>query len=246
MLACNKGKPMCTFLVIALLASGARADAALAAARTEIIAITQALFAAIGDGKPEVWQRKLLDDAWIIDEFGRRQDKAEAVKSIHPFPAGMSGSIQVRDPHVRIYGETAVIDCEAFEREDVFGQELVVRYIASSTFLRRSGTWKLASMITVTLPTQPPALAVRDLTLTDYPGTYRYGPGRAYDVALASGKLVYTARAGANPIPLEPLAKDVFMEGGDERNLIVFRRNAEARIEGLIERRKFNDLFMRR
>jgi hypothetical protein len=42
------------------------------------------------------------------------------------------------------------------------------------------------------------------------------------------------------------LLADVFMEGGEERNLIVFRRDAEARIEGLIERRKFNDLFMRR
>src|SRR5512143_228979 len=92
----------------------------------QIVALTQQLMDALGEGKPEVWQRVLDDDVLITDEFGRRQTKAEAVKSIHPFPAGMSGSIEVRDAHVRHYGGTAVIDCEAYEQETVFGQKLVV------------------------------------------------------------------------------------------------------------------------
>jgi len=36
------------------------------------------------------------------------------------------------------------------------------------------------------------------------------------------------------------------MSGGDERNLVIFRRDPSGRIIELIERRKFNDLHMRR
>ncbi len=211
-----------------------------------IVSLTQALFDAIGKGDAALWERTLADDASIIDEFGRRQDKAEAVKSIRPFPPGMSGSIELRDPHVRIHGEVAVIDCELYEREEVFGQKLVVRYVVTNTYLRTAAGWKLLAMHDVTLPTQPPLLEVRDLPLADYPGVYRYGPDRAYTVTLDSGKLGYSRRAGGKPVALEPLGKDVFMDGGDERNLIIFRRGADGRVDALIERRKFNDLVMKR
>jgi hypothetical protein len=34
------------------------------------------------------------------------------------------------------------------------------------------------------------------------------------------------------------------MEGGDERNLLIFQRDDAGRVRSLIERRKFNDLRM--
>jgi hypothetical protein len=36
------------------------------------------------------------------------------------------------------------------------------------------------------------------------------------------------------------------MSGGDERNLVIFRRDASGHVDELIERRKFNDLHMKR
>jgi hypothetical protein len=216
------------------------------ALQTQLVQSTQELMDALIPGKSEVWQRILDDDAVIIDEFGRIQDKADAVKSVHPFPPGLSGSIEIRDPKVRVRGDTAVLQGEFYERETVFGQHLLVRYIFCNTFVRRGDEWKLLAATDVTLPTEPPRLAVAGLVLGDYVGTYRYGPGRAFTVAADGSRLFYTTKDGGPRTALDPLAKDVFMSGGDERNLVVFRRDAAGRISELIERRKFNDLHMAR
>jgi hypothetical protein len=232
--------------VLLLASAVARADDAPPALVKEIVDTTQQLMNALGDGEPDVWQRVLADDVLITDEFGRRQDKAEAVKSIHEFPAGMSGSIEIRDPHVRAYGDTAVIDCEAYERETVFGQKLVVRYLFTSTYVRRDGAWRLVAMQDVTLPTPPPALQVSGIRLADYPGTYRYGPERAFEVEVDHGKLMLRTRGGGEAHALDAIAKDVFMGSDDERNLLIFRRDAGGKVVELIERRKFNDLHLRR
>ncbi len=182
----------------------------------------------------------------ITDEFGRVQNKTEAVGSIHPLPAGFSGSIEVRDPHVRVHGDTAVIDFEGYEQETVFGQKLVVRYLFTATYVRRDGAWKLAGMLDVTLPTQPPMLSVRDVPFADYPGTYRYGPDRAFIVERVGDKVVFRTKAGRPTIALDPIARDVFMGGDDEKNLLIFRRDDAGHVTELIERRKFNDLHLQR
>lgn len=236
-----------TFLISALaFCWPALANEAPPSVHRQIVALTQQLMNALGEGKPEVWQRVLADDVLITDEFGRRQTKAEAVKSIHPFPAGMSGSIEVRDAHVRHYGGTAVIDCEAYEQESVFGQKLVVRYLFTSTYIRRGGAWKLVAMQDVTLPTPPPALSVSGLKLTDYPGTYRYGPERAFYVTLEHDKLAWRTKATGEAHALDAIAQDVFMGADDEKNLLIFRRDDTGHVTELIERRKFNDLHLTR
>lgn len=233
-------------LMSALAASCAAHETA-AETSARLVALTRELMDAIPAGKAEVWQRILADDAMIIDEFGRRQTKAEAVGSLHPFPQGITGSIEIRDPQLRRVGDTAVLDGEFYERETVFGQKLVVRYIFSNTFVRSGDRWKLLAASDVTLPTPPPALPVRDLHVQDYPGVYSYGPQRAFSVGVdGDHRLFYTTRAGGPRIFLDPLARDVFMGSGDERNLLIFRRDAAGQVVELIERRKFNDLHLKR
>lgn len=233
--------------VIALsIACGGTALASDAQTQAELVKLTQALMDAVPVGNADVWQRILADDVMVVDEYGRRQDKAEAVKSIHAFPQGFSGSIEIRDPQLRLHGDVAVLNGEFYERESVFEQKLVVRYFFSNTFVRRDGAWQLLAANDVTLPTPPPDLAVSDLKLDDYPGVYRYGPGRAFTVAREGDALFYTTKSGGSRTGLQAVAKDVFMDTGDEKSLIVFRRDAHGAITELIERRKFNDLQMTR
>ena len=229
-----------------LAATPLHADEASPDVQKEIVAITQQLMDALVPGKAEVWQKYLADDALVTDEFGRRQNKKEAVDGVRGLPAGFSGRIELRDPHVHVYGDTAVLDCEEYETETVFDQHLTVRYIAMNTFVRRDGQWKVVAMTDVTLPTPPPLLAVRDVKLDDYPGTYRYGPDRAWTFAVEGGKLVYRTKPGRPPVGVDALAKDVFMGADDERNILIFQRDAAGRIVALIERRNFNDLHLRR
>jgi hypothetical protein len=226
--------------------AGAAPTAGDAAVQAELVKLTQALMDAIPTGDAAIWQKTLADDAMIVDEFGRLQDKKEAVDAIHPFPPGLSGSIELRNTKTAVHGDTAVLQGEMFERETVFGQKLVVRYIFSNTFLREQGAWKLVAATDVTLPTQPPALDVSGLVPGDYVGNYTYAPNRGFDVAIADGKAYYTTKPGGSHTLLDPLAKDVFMSEGDERNLVIFRRDASGNVVELIERRKFNDLAMKR
>lgn len=241
----RSGAITCLVAAVASAAMPARADPN-ADVQGELVKLTQELMDALIPGKADVWQRILADDAVIIDEFGRIQDKAEAVKSVHPFPQGLSGSIEIRDPKTRIYGDAAVLQGELYEQETVFGQKLLVRYIFCNTFVRRAGEWRLVAATDVTLPTPPPALEVAGLVVADYPGVYSYGPNRAFTVTVESGKLFYTTKAGGTHVALDAIAKDVFMDGGDEKNLVIFRRDASGHVTGLIERRKFNDLHMQR
>lgn len=215
-------------------------------AQTKLVALTQALMDALVPGDAAIWQKTLADNAVIVDEFGRIQNKKEAVDSVHPFPQGLSGSIEIRDAKVHVLGDTAVLQGEMYEKETVFGQQLVVRYIFANTFVRDGADWKLLAATDVTLPTEPPKLDVAGLALGDYPGTYSYGPKRAFSVALENGTLFYTTKPGGPHTALEAIGKDVFMSGGDERNLVIFRRDAAGKIGELIERRKFNDLHMKR
>ena len=82
--------------------------------------------------------------------------------------------------------------------------------------------------------------------LADYPGTYRSGLERAFLVERTDDKLVFRTKAGRPAIALDPVARDVFMGGDDEKNLLIFRRDDAGKIVELIERRKFNDLRMKR
>lgn len=140
------------------------------------------------------------------------------------------------------YGDTAILQVEEYERETVFGQQLVVRYQSLLTFVKQAGAWKLAGYEDATIPTSPPKLTVPSLLPGEYSGTYRYAPNRAWTVSNKDGVLSYVTKPGGPEHRLEPIAKDVFMGSDDERNLLIFRRDEHGKVNALIERRKFNDL----
>ena len=216
------------------------------ALRDELVSITQAWVDAIPGGRKDVWQRTLADDAVLIDEFGRVQNKREAIAALSPFPADISGSIELRKPQVRVFGSTAVLQVEEYERESFFGQHFVVRYQALLTFVQLDHQWRIAGYEDVTIPTAPPRLDVAGLQPQDYVGRYSFAPGHAWTFTVRGHALGYVTRTGGPFKTVEPMARDVFMGTDDERNLLIFRRDAAGRVTGLVERRKFNDLRLKR
>jgi hypothetical protein len=213
-----------------------------AALRDELVRTTQALMDALPTGDKAPWEQWVTDDAVIIDEFGRVAGKADTIASLHRFPTGVTGSMEMRDPHAWLHGDSALLSVELYERESYFGQSFVVRYRSLLTFVRQAGQWKLAGAEDVTIPTPPPRLDVPGLVPNDYVGTYRYAPGRAWTVSLDHGVLGYVTRPGGPVNTLQAVAKDVFMGTDDERNLLIFQRDEHGKVVTLIERRKFNDL----
>jgi ketosteroid isomerase-like protein len=241
-----------TALAMALIGAGsfhaasARAAGATPALRDQLVAITQAWVDAIPRGDKSVWQKTLTDDAILIDEFGRIQHKKDAVDSLQTFPAGFSGSIELRDPHATQVGDSAVLQAEEYERETIFGQQLVVRYQSLLTFVKQDGQWKIAAYEDVTIPTAPPKLKVEGLKPADYVGTYRYAPDRAWIFRVRDGVVGYVTKLGRPFNALDPIAPDIFMGTDDERSLLIFRRDSHGKVSEVIERRKFNDLHLAR
>ena len=228
------------------MASVMHADAPPPSLQQQLLQIAQALVDAIPKGDKAVWENALSDQAILVDEFGRVNHKADAIASLHPFAQGFSGSIELRHPHVEQHGASAMLLVEEYERETVFGQHFVVRYQALLTFVNESGAWKIAGYEDVTIPTEPPRLDVGGLHLSDYRGTYSYAKGHPWTVSVDHDVLSCTTHKGGRPNVLEPLGKDVFMGSDDERNIIIFHRDARGAVDALIERRKFNDLWLAR
>ncbi|THD06915.1 YybH family protein [Rhodanobacter lindaniclasticus] len=214
--------------------------------RDQLVAITQSWVDAIPTGRKDVWERTLTDDAVLVDEFGHTLHKHEAVASLSPFPADISGSIELRHPVLHASGDTALLNVEQYERESFFGQHFVVRYQTLITFVKQQGQWRIAGSADVTIPTAPPKLQVAGLQPADYVGSYRYAPTHAWTFSVRDHVLGYVTGAGRPFKAVEPIARDVFMGTDDERNLLIFRRDAAGHVTGLIERRKFNDLRLRR
>jgi hypothetical protein len=240
-------KTLPALLLLALpMASVAHADASSPPLQDHLLHITQALVDAIPKGDKSVWESELSDTAILVDEFGRVNHKADAIASMRPFPQGFSGSIELRHPEVQQHGDSAVLLVEEYERETVFGQQFVVRYQALLTFIKESGAWKIAGYEDVTIPTEPPKLEVGGLHLNDYSGTYSYAKGHDWVVTANRDVLSYTTHKGGTPNVLEPIGKDVFMGSDDERNIIIFHRDAHGAVDALIERRKFNDFRLAR
>jgi hypothetical protein len=233
-------------LVVLPLISPAHADAPSPPLHDQLLHMTQTLVDAIPKGDKSVWESELSDTAILVDEFGRVSHKADSIASLRPFPQGFSGSIELRHPELERHGDTAMLLVEEYERETVFGQHFVVRYQALLTFVKVSGAWKIAGYEDVTIPTEPPRLDVNGLNLNDYRGTYSYAKGYDWLVHVDRNILSYTTHKGGKPNVLEPIGKDVFMGSNDERNIIIFHRDAHGVVDALIERRKFNDFRLAR
>lgn len=229
-------------LFAAAAASPLHAAEAPAALRDELVQITQKLMDALPVGDKAVWEKSLTDDAVTIDEFGRVAGKAETIESLRAFPPGITGQMEMRDPHAWLHGDSALLSVEQYETETFFGQKFVVRYRSLLTFVKQAGEWKMAGYEDVTIPTPPPKLEVPGLVLNDYTGTYRFAPDHAWTMTVDHGVLSYVSKAGGVVHALQPVARDVFMGTDDERNLLVFQRDAHGKVSALIERRKFNDL----
>lgn len=208
---------------------------------------TQALFDAVTDGAPAIWDRLLDPDCIITTEDGAVMGKAKFLEDLKPLPAGFSGDIKIRDLTVRALGTAAVVHYWLDERENVFDQQLRTTYVETDTYRRSGDAWVMVAMQTTVVPRDlepvPNASAGgwRELL-----GEYRYDERAAsrYRVFVRDGELFGGSdlKSATRLIPLAPL---VFYQQGSI-HLMVFVRDRSGAVSEVRELHKYNEVRLKR
>ena len=197
---------------------------------------------AIGDRKP--FEKYFSEDAMIFDEKGRSMDKKTFVDDQSPLPAGYSGTIRVLKPQSRILGDTAILSYDMDETETVFDQELKARYHTTDTWVQRAGEWRIVAEQVFRYYEDPAPGKPEVKRYPDYVGIYELVPGTTLTVSTENGTL-FSQRANRSKDQLLPEAPDIFFRKGVEGRQL-FRRDAQGRVDAMIDRRSNEDLVWRK
>jgi hypothetical protein len=210
----------------------------------ELVRRTQELFNAVASGNKEPWQKYYADDCLFHDEKGRTLDKEKLIADIEPLPEGYSGTIEIKNPESRITADVAVLSYDTDETETIFGQELHARYHGTDTWLLRDGQWRIVAAQTMRYY-EDPAIGLADAErLPRFAGVYTLGPTRKTIVTAENGKL-FMERTKGTKVQLFPESSDIFFRKGVEGR-ILFRTDAQGKINALIDRRNNEDVIWKR
>ncbi|MGD0192253.1 MAG: nuclear transport factor 2 family protein [Rhizomicrobium sp.] len=229
-----------TLLLIGLIAF---VPAALADDAQPIIAKQlQALMDATSAGDARVWDA-LLDPACLyVEEDDSVHSKADMLKENVPLPKGISGAITVEVLRFHQDGDIVTAVSRDHETENYFGQILHAEYLSTSTWRKEAGGWKLIAAQVLAEPVDPPATTLPPSVLADYAGTYRLKDADATYVVAASRTAIYGGRSGRSPSVLNAEVKDVFFIAGQPRTRLIFTRDANGHVGGLVSRREGRDV----
>jgi len=202
----------------------------------------QELSNAIASGNAAVWNKYLDANVIFAEEDDSYKGKAGMLKEIVPLPKGLSGRIAVELLSYHEDADVAVALFRQNETEHYFGQTIYAKYLASTTWKKRSDGWKLIAEQVLAEKTDPPAIALPASQLAQYAGTYRLKNSQAiYTLTLKDGKLTGT-RLGRKPVRWNAEAADVFFVPGDPRIRKIFRRDSSGKITGFVEHRESWDI----
>jgi ketosteroid isomerase-like protein len=201
----------------------------------------QALEDAVSAGDAKVWDNLLASDAQYLDENGVLYDRAGLLKEIVPLPPGISGEIYVRDHQAHVHGDHATVLYRAEEHEHFHGQELLANYLATETWRKENGKWKLALVHNYATNKDPQAIALPAEKLEVYAGRYEAGPDFRY-VIQREGDHLIGGREGKPPKPLSVELLDVLFSPGQPRSRKIFQRNSAGQITGYFDRREGVDI----
>jgi hypothetical protein len=209
----------------------------------ELVRRTQELFDAVVPGNKEPWQKYFADDCIFADEKGRNFNKAQLVADIAPLPKGYSGTIKIARAKSVIHGDTAILSYDLDETESIFGQNLTARYHVTDTWLRRNGTWQIASSQAMRYYEDPAVAKIEPKKFADFSGTYELAPGQTRRVFF-EGENLYVERNGKRE-QLLPEGSEIFFRKGVEGR-ILFRYADNGKVDALIDRRNNEDVIWRR
>jgi len=188
----------------------------------------QSLMDAIAAGDRRSWDRIMDAGCIVTTEEGEVIGREQFLNDLRTLPAGLSGTIAVRDLTVQEFPAFAIVRFLADERETVFGQPLTTKYRVTDTFRRTGAAWKMVASHVAVVTIDPPAQPVATDGWPGLSGTYQLipngfhpttqsprggDPGWTFHVVLRDGQLL----GGRDPEKLKrliPLTPDAFVVEG--------------------------------
>jgi hypothetical protein len=230
--------PMLTLPAVAGIADAAEdlGDAAAAIARQ-----LQELNDAVTYGRAEVWSRYLHENAVLTDEEGHIATKAELVAQIAPLPQGVSGSLTTQSFSARRTGNVVICTYVQDEHETYHGAQLHCQYLNTAAWVSTADGWRLLANQTTALRGDPPEMTLSAAQQQDYVGVYRLSADVAYAITRSEAGLS-GRQSGGRERPLKAEVPDLLFSPGRPRYRYVFVRDAQGRIERMIERREQWDM----
>lgn len=246
------GRTACSLLTIAVLTSGAVGHTASASVNDEnadVSAVvqrqTQEMLDAIARGDREPWNRYLHDAMIYAAEDGSVKTKSQLLEELRPFPKEIWGKLHIRQFRAVHHDSTVVANYIIDEEEGYFGQVIHSRYLATDTWIRTPGGWRLVASEALALRTDPPAIDLPPGRLDEYVGVYALTPEMSYTIRRGQ-KGLEGQRTGRKPETLKAELVDCLFVPGEPRLRKVFQRDGSGTITGFVERRESWDIRWRR
>jgi len=212
--------------------------------QAELVKRTQEILDAATAGNAQPFERYFAEDSLDHDEKGRSMDKKALLADITPPPPDWSGSLVLKDPRSIITSDAAVLTYDLAETETISGQTMHARYHTTDTWLRRDGVWKIAAEQALRYYEDPAVGTVEPARFPEYLGVYELVVGKTLEVS-SVGSTLYSQRSGKDKVQLLPESGDVYFRKGVEGRYL-FRRNAQGKVDALIDRRNNEDTVWRK
>jgi hypothetical protein len=201
----------------------------------------QALVDAIALGDKTVWQKYLHDSCLITIEDGSFLTKKKLLEDLNPLPPAYKGRIEVIEPILKQYGNTAVFTFINDEYLELYGQKIHTQYRQTDTWALEKDEWKVIAMQLFEIPKNPPPLSISEKILRKYMGNYELSPDKHCKITLEKGKL-YAHKTGKEPVELFAETENVFFRKGDGRIRVIFLKDKKGNAYKMIERRAGEDV----
>lgn len=208
--------------------------------QAELVRRTQELLDGVTTGERKAWERYFAEDSIDHDEKGRIMDKKALVADITPPPADWSGSIELKHPESRIFGDSAILSYDVAETEVISGQAVHARYHTTDTWVRRNGAWQIVAEQVLRYYEDPAAGTPDIARLADYAGVYELAAGVTRKV-WSEGDELFIQKLDKPKEQLFTETGDLFFRKGVEGRLL-FRRDTQGKVDALIDRRNNEDI----
>jgi len=219
-------------MILGLFALGAGA-AADTVGQDEVLAAIRARLAASAANDTKEWSRWVADDM-ITPLEGDTPSKAAWVRTHSAWPREVTYWYgPLRDPKVRLHGDTAVVVYHAEQFTKVGAETTSVHKWQIETHERRDGRWQLVGVADAAIPREPVAVKVDAKTLDAYVGDYEWAPTMVTKVR-RDGDALSEEMPGQGTSPLAAESETTFFFPGaaasGDGTRIVFVRDAAGRV----------------